>query len=249
MLRTHRLGEADRIITVFTRDHGKVRAVAKGVRRTKSRFGARLEPFSHVEVQCHIGRNLDTVTEVAVLHAYGSVLASHWPAWTAGQVMLETADKLTAEEREPQVAQYRLLVGALNSLSKAEHDADLILDAYHIRAAATAGYAPALATCVVCGGHEARAYFHVQSGGVMCVYCKAPGAAGVSAQTIELMSALLAGQWAVADAAEGSERRAASGFIAAHVQWNLERTLRSLPMVDRGSAGDTAAGDLRRESA
>ena len=63
VLRTHKLGEADRIVTMLSREHGKIRAVAKGVRRTKSKFGARLEPFMVVDLQCHIGRSLDIVTQ------------------------------------------------------------------------------------------------------------------------------------------------------------------------------------------
>ena len=62
VLRQHKLGEADRIVTLLTRDHGLVRAVAKGVRRTRSKFGSRLEPFAHIDVQLHPGRNLDIVT-------------------------------------------------------------------------------------------------------------------------------------------------------------------------------------------
>jgi DNA repair protein RecO (recombination protein O) len=243
VLRTHRLGEADRIITLLTREHGKIRAVAKGVRRTKSRFGARLEPFFHVDIQCHMGRALDTVTEVSVLHAYGSVLAAHWPAWSAGSAMLETADKLTSEDREPQPAQFRLLVAALNSLSKAEHDSGLILDAYFIRACSLAGYAPALTACVVCDGDVDAAFFHVQSGGVMCSGCKAPGSTAVSTSVVELMSALLAGQWDVADASAQADRRVASALIGAHVQHNLERGLRSLPHVDRAEAQHPSSVD------
>ena len=64
VLRTQKLGEADRIVTLLTRGLGKVRVVGKGVRRTKSRFGARLEPGMHVDVQCYEGRSLDTVTQV-----------------------------------------------------------------------------------------------------------------------------------------------------------------------------------------
>ena len=67
VLRTHTLGEADRIITLLTKEHGRIRAVAKGIRRTKSRFGARLEPFMVVDVQCYEGRNLDTVTQAESL--------------------------------------------------------------------------------------------------------------------------------------------------------------------------------------
>ena len=97
VLRTHKLGEADRIITMLSRGHGKVRAVAKGVRRTSSKFGARLEPFSHVDLQFAEGRTLDVVTQVESLHAFGEPLTSDYPGYTAGQAMLETADRLVPE--------------------------------------------------------------------------------------------------------------------------------------------------------
>ena len=71
VLRTQKLGEADRIVTVLTRRTGKVRAVAKGVRRTKSKFGARLEPFTHVDLQLYTGRNLDIVSQVESIRSYG----------------------------------------------------------------------------------------------------------------------------------------------------------------------------------
>src|SRR6201989_3108334 len=70
VLRTIKLGETDRIVTILTQGHGKVRAVAKGVRKTTSRFGARLEPTSHVALQCYRGRELDVVTQVETLEAH-----------------------------------------------------------------------------------------------------------------------------------------------------------------------------------
>src|SRR6478609_9999610 len=122
VLRTHKLGEADRIITMLSRGHGKVRAVAKGVRRTSSKFGARLEPFSHVDLQFAEGRTLDVVTQVESLHAFGEPLVADYRAYTAGQVMLETADRLVVEEREPALQQYLLLVGALGVLDRGTTD-------------------------------------------------------------------------------------------------------------------------------
>ncbi|MGB3953815.1 MAG: DNA repair protein RecO, partial [Brooklawnia sp.] len=116
VLRTHKLGEADRIITLLSRSHGKVRAVARGVRRTSSKFGGRLEPFSHVDVQFATGRSLDVVTQVETLHAYDAPLRVDYNAFTAGQAMLETADRLVAEEGQPALRQYRLLLGALRTL-------------------------------------------------------------------------------------------------------------------------------------
>src|SRR4051795_1729224 len=79
VLRVHKLGEADRIVTLLTRRYGRVRAVGKGVRRTTSRFGARLEPFSHVDIQMHLGRSLDVVTQVESLHAYGERIVDDYP--------------------------------------------------------------------------------------------------------------------------------------------------------------------------
>src|SRR3712207_7157417 len=101
VLRTQKLGEADRIVTVLTRRTGKVRAVAKGVRRTKSKFGARLEPFSHVDLQLYTGRNLDIVSQAESIRPYGNEIVGDYRAYTVGTAVLETADRLTAEEKEP----------------------------------------------------------------------------------------------------------------------------------------------------
>ena len=104
VLRTHKLGEADRIITLLSRSHGKVRAVARGVRRTSSKFGGRLEPFSHVDVQFANGRSLDVVTQVETLHAYDGPLRLDYGAFTAGQAMLEAAPVpvTVVKHQEPQ---------------------------------------------------------------------------------------------------------------------------------------------------
>ena len=97
VLRTQKLGEADRIVTLLTRRLGKVRVVGKGVRRTKSRFGSRLEPGMHIDVQCYEGRNLDTVTQVETLDPWGDAIARDYPSYTAATAVLETCDPLTEE--------------------------------------------------------------------------------------------------------------------------------------------------------
>ncbi|MDR2379978.1 MAG: DNA repair protein RecO, partial [Bifidobacteriaceae bacterium] len=91
VLRTRKLAEADRIVTLLTREHGKVRAVAKAVRRTKSRFGARLEPFMHVDLQLYEGRNLHTVTQAVTLAAYGGAIAADYGRFTAASALVEAA--------------------------------------------------------------------------------------------------------------------------------------------------------------
>ncbi|HEX4831546.1 MAG TPA: DNA repair protein RecO [Trebonia sp.] len=118
VLRTHKLGEADRIITLLCRQNGRVRAVAKGIRRTKSRFGARLEPFTHVDLMIHNGRTLDVITQAEVIRAYGMPLAADYPKYTAGVAMLETAEKLTPVEQEPAIRQFLLLIGGLRALGE-----------------------------------------------------------------------------------------------------------------------------------
>jgi DNA repair protein RecO (recombination protein O) len=119
VLRTQKLGEADRIITLLTRHHGRVRAVARGIRRTKSRFGGRLEPFTHVDVMVHNGRSLDVITQAEVIRAYGTPLATDYPKYTAGTAMLETAERFTPVEKEPAIRQFLLLIGGLRALGEA----------------------------------------------------------------------------------------------------------------------------------
>jgi len=183
VLRTQKLGEADRIITILTREHGRVRAVAKGVRRTTSKFGARLEPFSHVDVQLYVGRSLDIVTQVESFHAYGSGLVGDYGRYTAGTAMLETAERLTAEEREPAVQQYLLLVAGLRALVAGEHDAGLVLDAYLLRSLAVAGWAPSFEDCARCGMPGPHRAFALPAGGVVCADCRPPGSATPAPET------------------------------------------------------------------
>jgi DNA repair protein RecO (recombination protein O) len=243
VLRVHKLGEADRIVSLLTRRHGRVRAVGKGVRRTTSKFGARLEPGSHIDVQLHTRlaegqsgpggqRGLDLVTQTESLDAFGARLAGDYPRWTAVSAICETAERLT-EEGEPALRLYLLVVGALRALAQREHPTGLVLDAFFIRAMAGAGWEPALTECAKCSAPGPHAAFNVGAGGAVCEQCRPPGSVRPQRQTIELMSALLDGDWPTAEASEADPRREASGLIAAYVQWHLERGLRSLPLVDR----------------
>lgn len=233
VLRTHKLGEADRIITLLTRERGKVRAVAKGVRRTKSKFGARLEPFSRVDLLVFEGKNLDIITQAESLNTYGQELALDYSLWTAGQTMLETADRLTPEDSISTESQYLLLVGALRTLVAGEHAAGLVLDAFLLRALSMAGYSPTLNACVICGIAGTQPFFHVSSGGALCVEHRVPGSVAPRPESFELMQALMSGNWEVADASLAKDRNEVSGIVAAYTQWHLERGLRSLPLVDR----------------
>jgi DNA repair protein RecO (recombination protein O) len=233
VLRTQKLGEADRIVTLLTRRHGRVRAVAKGVRRTKSKFGASVEPFSHVDVQLYAGRELDIVTQAEIVTPFGATLAGDYAAWTTAQAIVETAERLTAEEREPSLRLFLLLVGALRSLAAGEHDTSLVLDAFLLRAMAVAGYEPALDSCAKCSTMGPHGAFSVPAGGVVCLACRPPGAVSPSPRALALLHDLLTGDWTDADASDARTRRESNGLVAAYVQWHLERGLRSLPLVER----------------
>jgi DNA repair protein RecO (recombination protein O) len=243
VLRVHKLGEADRIVTLLTRRHGRVRAVGKGVRRTTSKFGARLEPGSHIDVQLYTrlapeqrlpggDRGLDIVQQTESIGAYGAQVANDYPRWTAVSAICETAERLT-DEGEPSLRLFLLTVGALRTLAERDRDPGLVLDAFFIRGAALSGWEPALTECAKCSAPGPHAAFNVPAGGAVCPDCRPPGSARPQPAAFELMAALLGGDWARADSTAAPERREASGLIAAHLQWHLERGLRSLPLVDR----------------
>jgi DNA repair protein RecO (recombination protein O) len=244
VLRVQKLGEADRIVTLLTRRHGKVRAVAKGVRRTRSRWGARLEPFNHVDVQCYTGRSsLDIVTQAQTVDAFGAGVVGDYARYTAGCAVLETADRLVAEEGEPALRVYLLVVGAVRALADRERDASLVLDAFLLRAMTHAGWAPAIADCARCATPGPHRAFSVAAGGAVCPRCRPPGSVTPAPETVVLMDALLHGDWTVADGSAAPTRRETSGLVAAHLQWHLERQLRSLPLVERrGAPSGSSAG-------
>ncbi|MET8911908.1 DNA repair protein RecO [Micromonospora sp. NPDC004551] len=241
VLRVQKLGESDRIITLLTRRHGRLRAVARGVRRTTSKFGARLEPFGHVDLQLagdpkgNHGSSLHTISQAEGIDLYGKRFLGDYPRYTAASAIAETAERLTPIEREPSLRLFQLTLGALRSLAIGEHATTLVLDAYLLRGMAFAGWAPALTACAVCGTPGRHRAFSVPAGGAVCPDCRPPGAAHPAPATIALMSALTTGDWAYADATETPVRRECSGLVAAHLQWHLERALRSLPLVDRGA--------------
>jgi DNA repair protein RecO (recombination protein O) len=231
VLRTHKLGEADRIVTMLSKQHGQIRAVAKGVRRTASKFGSRLEPFMVVDILLFEGRNLDTVSQVETIGAYGREIMADYTAYTAAHAMVEAAERLTGETSSTQ--QYLLLVGALRSLSRAERDPAVTLDSYLLRALSLAGWAPNFEACANCDRPGPHTAFVMQIGGVVCAECKPPGAATLDSETVSLLGSLLAGEWEAVSGSSERAKSAASGIVAAYSQWHIERGLRSLNHVER----------------
>lgn len=237
VLRLHKLGEADRIVTLLTRRGGRVRAVAKGIRRTSSKFGGRLEPGNHVDAALHVSANpassLQIVTEAVVRDSFAQAMAGDYPRYTAGTAMLEATERLTAEEREPALRLYLLLVAGLRALTGGPHPPGLVLDAYLLRALALSGYRLALAGCAGCGRSGPQPFLSVSAGGLVCEQCRPAGSVSPPPAVLELLIALQEGDWRLADASAAAARRQASGIVAGYLHWQLERGLRSLPLVER----------------
>ncbi len=231
MLRTHQLGEADRIITLLTRRFGKVRAVARGVRRSSSKFGSRLEPFNHIDVQLAQGRgSLDVVAQVEAIR--NSDLGADYGRFTAAEVLVEAADRLVAEERSPARQQFMLLAGALWALEKDYHAPALIVDSYLLRSLAIAGYGVQLGECAGCGQREVG-WFLPQTGSVCCANCKDPSSVRLDEDSRRHLGALLAGDWATVEASARAVARRVDGMVVDYSTWHLDRALRSLPFFER----------------
>ena len=233
VLRTQKLGEADRIVTVLARQTGRVRAVAKGVRRTRSRFGARLEPFTHVDLLLYPGRSLDVITQAEVIRPYGAPLTADYPRYTAGVAMLETAERFTPEDKQPSLRQFLLLVGGLRALGEAGHDPRLVLDAYLLRSLAVAGYAPALEACARCGTSGRLPAFAIPGGrhGVRVVPAARRGVPRIRDRDPDERAA--PGRLGQRGQSERRHRVECSGLVAAYLQWHLEHSIRSLRHVER----------------
>src|SRR2546423_8649314 len=164
VLRTIKLGEADRIITFVTQGHGKVRAVAKGVRKTKSRFGARLEPLSHVSLLLYAGRELDIVTQAESLDHFRNI-REDLGRMSSAMSLLEAVDQLS-QERESNPRLYQMLLGALRSL--AAGDAPLLVPAFFWKLLSLEGAHPLLDQCASCGATDTTdlVAFDLTEGGV-----------------------------------------------------------------------------------
>ena len=170
VLRSYRLGEADRIVVFLTERHGKVRAVAKGVRRTNSKFGARLEPLTHVDLLLWQGRSdLDIVNQVEVLDAYRPV-REDLARVAQGLALLEVAEQL-AQERHPDPRLYSMLTGALRALSNPVADPTLLAPSFFLKALVLEGAGPVLNACAACGepdGAVELVAFDLVAGGALC---------------------------------------------------------------------------------
>lgn len=229
VLRTWKLGEADRILALLTREHGKVRAVAKGVRKSRSRFGSRLEPGRHVTVQLYHGRGeLDTVTQVDLIDAWAG-LREDLDRFARASAMLEAVDAVSMD-REPDPRLYDLLVGALRTL--AERDSPLVLAGFLWKLLALEGVEPRLDACVRCDAAEPLVAYDVREGGVLCESCRR--GVRVSAEAVDVLRDILGGRLGAALARPvDSATMEVDRLAVAAAEHHLERRLRSLAVLSQ----------------
>lgn len=170
ILKTHKLGEADRIITILTNNYGKVGTVAKGIRKTKSKFGSRLEPFTHVDLVLYKGRNLDIVTQAEIIDSF-VLIREDFDRITYASAMLDLVNKV-AVEGERDMPLYNLLLKSLSVLSQSKKNLRLLLIAFDVKLMAISGYMPKLERCVLCEKKPGvKMYFSFEWGGMVCSEC------------------------------------------------------------------------------
>jgi DNA repair protein RecO (recombination protein O) len=230
VLRSIRLGEADRIVSFITEGRGKVRAVAKGVRKTKSRFGARLEPTVHVSLLLYEGRELDIVTQAETIDHFRSI-REDLDRLTRATQMLEAVDQVV-QERHANVALYQMLVGALRTL--AARDAPLIVPAFFWKLLSLEGFHPLLDACAICGTPDDLVAFDLGHGGVLCRAC-GRGATTLSSEALDLIRRVLGGGLGAAlKEPAGPATDEVAHLATRALEHHLERRLRSVALLDRG---------------
>jgi DNA repair protein RecO (recombination protein O) len=246
VLRAIKLGEADRIVTILTQGHGKIRAVAKGIRKTTSKFGARLEPTSRVALQCYKGRELDIVTQTETLES-NRALREEYALLTRSVPMLEAVDQV-AQEREPNPALYRMLTGALRTLDTTRNP--LVTPAFFWKLLSAEGFHPMLDMCARCGESpehvddqgtvDAQALrdehqlvaFDLDEGGTVCRACARGGGRPITPGGLALLRRVLGGglNGALAEAPGPAAHEVEHLGIRA-LEHHVERRMRSTALL------------------
>ncbi len=233
VLRSVKLGEADKIVTVMTQGSGKVRAVAKGIRKTTSRFGARLEPTTHVSLMAYRGRGaLDTVSQAEIISPFLPIRRD-LGLFAAAETMLEATDKV-AEEHERNVRLFMLLLGGLRALDTRPADPTAVAESFLLKLLSLSGFHPSLTACAECGRPNPTLFASSQ-GGAVCSSCAAPDAGPVSSEALVFLNAL--GGTGLVEAGSASTdmqvRREARALLFGFAEYHLERRMKSLPMLAR----------------
>jgi DNA repair protein RecO (recombination protein O) len=234
VLRSVKLGEADKIVTILTQGSGKVRAVAKGVRKTTSRFGARLEPLTHVSLMLYRGRGaLDTVTQAEIVAPHRHI-REDLSLFAAAETMVEAADKV-AEEHERNVPLVVLLLNGLRALDAGPADPASVAESFLLKMLSLSGFHPALTACAVCGSADVRLW-SAGLGGAVCAGCADAGAGAVSHDALAFLALLAGSDLSVVGEIGRPDPRVATdarAMLVGFTEYHLERRMRSVPMLVR----------------
>jgi len=229
VLRSYPFGDADRVVVLLSPNNGKLRTVAKGVRKTKSRFGGRLEPFSHVDLVLYEGRTLDTITQVAMIEPYHHLRGDLERVVSAG-TMLEVAD-VVAQENEPAVRLFLLLQRGLKALDAGNKHPDLAT-AFLLKTADIVGVAPALSNCAGCGRTDGLTRFSFSAGGALCERCRTQGAYALRPGLTDYLADLLAADIVALPEEDPVMSNDAMGVARRFFEYHLEHRLVSLAVLD-----------------
>jgi len=227
VLRTYKLGEADRIAVLLTPDAGKVRGVAKGVRKTRSRLGNRLEPTSYVNAQLYKGRSdLQTITQTETIETF-TTLREDLDRLTAAASILEAADHMSLEG-EANPAMFQMVVGALRTVNR-DHP-ELTVAGFFWKLLALEGFSPMLDECISCGSKTELDTFDIDDGGVRCAGCRR--GRPISEQAITIIKMMLGGQLGAAlSLPSAPATQEVNALAAAALEHHVERRLRSLTVL------------------
>ncbi len=227
VLRTYKFGEADRVVVLLGRSTGKVRAVAKGVRRTGSKFGSRLEPGSVINVQLYEGRgDLDGVAQAETAEAHPRT-RSDLSRMGHAAALLEAIDQL-AQEREPSHRLHDMLVGGLGVIEESNPPA--VVAAFYLKLLDAEGVAPDPDRCVVCGEPSDRLFWAPEAAGLRCSACG--GGRVISDETLAVVRAVLGGGLnAVLDLPEGAAVHDVETLASALLETHIERRLRAIRVI------------------
>jgi len=228
VLRSIKLGEADRIVSIMSQGNGKVRAVAKGIRKTGSKFGARLEPASHVMFQCYKGRELDIVTQVETIDA-NRALREHYGCLTHAVSMLEATDQV-ALEREANPALYRMLERALRTL--AERPSPAVSTAFFWKLLSLEGFHPVVDACARCGADGPFTAWDMEEGGVLCATCVL-GGRPIAPESAEVIARIVGGglNGVLADPPDDRVLNEVERLAISSLEYHSERRLKSASLL------------------
>lgn len=229
VLRSYPFGEADRVVVLISPNRGKLRTVAKGIRKTKSRFGGRLESCVHVDLVLYEGKNLDMITQVSIIEAFPT-LRRHLDRVVTAGTMIEIAD-IVAQEDEPAQRLFLLLQRGLRALDADEPHPDL-LTAYLLKVAAIVGVAPALEHCAGCGAQDGCTRFSFAAGGALCERCRTPGSYALRAGVTDYLAGAAKADLASLPEADPSMSGEALGITRRFLEYHLERRLDSMELLD-----------------